>query len=202
MAEEREREGQSAMDSNETTPLLKPTSEITPSTTIEEQQNRRSVKTKVPEIELHVYRQGKGPIAVAKSTLGGWDQDQLEVRDIMEEYGFKCIYAFNPNDGGRTVPIRFHPRNGRSLLTYKDGSVISIDGEPKDSMIKPVTRIVVGVALMTVLIAVVVTESPVWAEKFNMKGWRIPPWVLTCAIIVFTRMRKRTKEYLQNRGWC
>lgn len=160
------------------------------------------MRTEVPEVELHVYRQGKGPIAVSKTRLGGWDQDQLDVRDILEQYGFKCIYAFNPNDGGRTVPIRFHPRNGRSLLPYKDGSVVCIDGEPKDSVIKPVTRIIVGVALITILIAVVVTESPTWAEKFNMKGWRIPPWVLTCAVIVFTRMRKRTKDFFKSRGWC
>ncbi|KNA07028.1 hypothetical protein SOVF_175690 [Spinacia oleracea] len=215
MVEEGEREGQSAIESDETIPLLnpKPNStttelhEITPTTTtIEEetstQQNRRSVRTKVPEIELHVYRQGKGPIAVSKSSLGGWDQDQLEVRDILEEYGFKSIYAFNPNDGGRAVPIRFHPKNGRSFLPYKDGSVICIDGEPKDSLINPVTRIIVGVALLTILIAIVVTESPAWAEKFNMKGWRIPPWLLTCAIIVFTRMRKRTHDFFKNRGWC
>ncbi|GAB4861075.1 hypothetical protein Ancab_036233 [Ancistrocladus abbreviatus] len=168
--------------------------------------NRRSVKTKVPEVEVHLYRQGKGPIAVFKSTLGGWDQDQLEVRDILDQYGLKCIYAFNPGSG-RTVPIRFHSRNGRSMLPYKDGSVIYVDGEPKalsvsvcahmcvlkttfpclhascmkmemengkqddmgvgvgdcgkrfqnceDPMIKPVTKILVGVALITILIALI-----------------------------------------------
>ncbi|KAJ8426897.1 hypothetical protein Cgig2_005276 [Carnegiea gigantea] len=92
---------------------------------------KKSVRTKVPEVEVHLYRQGKGPIAVFKSTLGGWDQDQLEVRDILDKYGFKSIYAFNPNGPGRTVPIRFHPRNGRSMLAYRDGAVIYIDGEPK-----------------------------------------------------------------------
>ncbi|KAL5975478.1 hypothetical protein ACLOJK_019800 [Asimina triloba] len=90
----------------------------------------RSVKTKVPEIEVHLYRRSKGPIDVFKSNLGGWDQDQLEVQDILEKYGFKSVYAFNP-EKGRGVPIRFHPRNGRSLLPYKDGSVIYVDGEPK-----------------------------------------------------------------------
>ncbi|KAK9748706.1 hypothetical protein RND81_02G074600 [Saponaria officinalis] len=197
---------------SETTPLLNPNpnSEITsssPTTTTATAAesatiNRtKSVRTKVPEVELRVFRQGKGPIAEIKSNLGGWDQDQLEVRDILDQYGFKSIYAFNPTTSSRTVPIRFNPRNGRSLLPYKDGAVICVDGEPKDSLIKPVTRIVVGVVLITILIAVVVTESPVWAEKFNMKGFRIPPWLLTCAVIVFTRMRKRTKDFLQKRGW-
>lgn len=89
-----------------------------------------SVKAKVPEVEVRLYRQGKGPIAVFKSNLGGWSQDQLEVGDILHKYGFKSVYAFNP-DSGRGVSIRIHPRNRRSLLSYRDGSVIFIDGEPK-----------------------------------------------------------------------
>lgn len=93
-------------------------------------QTQRSVKTKVPEVEVRLYRQGKGPIAIFKSNLGGWDQDQLEVGDILRKYGFKSVYAFNP-DSGRGVSIRIHPRNGRSLLSYHDGSVVFIDGEPK-----------------------------------------------------------------------
>ena len=92
--------------------------------------NPRTVKTKVPEVEIRLYRRGKGPIDVFKSCLGGWDQDQLEVREILEKYGFKSIYAFNTKSG-RGIPIRFHPRNGRSILGYKDGSVVHIDGEPK-----------------------------------------------------------------------
>ncbi|CAO2834140.1 unnamed protein product [Amaranthus hypochondriacus] len=205
MEQHRENEEQS-----ETTPLLNTEAiskeEITPSTPLIEEENsdraKKTVRTKIPEVELHVYRQGKGPVSVMKSNLGGWDQDQLEVRDILEQFGFKSIYAYNPNDGGRGVPIRFHPRNGRSILPYKDGSVIYIDGEPKDSLIKPITRIVVGVAIITILIAIVVSESPKWAEKFTFKGMRISPWILTCAIIFFTRMRKRTKDFCKNRGWC
>lgn len=200
----------------ESTPLLNPSpnpnpnpsdsdKEIANTTTSSAGTNtavKKSVRTKVPEVEVHLYRQGKGPIAVFKSTLGGWDQDQLEVRDILDKYGFKSIYAFNPNGPGRTVPIRFHPRNGRSMLAYRDGAVIYIDGEPKDSLINPITRIVVGVAIITVLIALVVTEVPELAQKFNLRGWRIPPWLLACAVIVFTRMRKRTKDFLNQRGWC
>ena len=85
-----------------------------------------------PQVEISLYRRGRGPIAVFKSSLGGYEQDQLEVVDILDKYGFKSIYAFN-SITGRGVPIRFNPKNGRSLLPYSDGAVISVDGEPKVS---------------------------------------------------------------------
>lgn len=91
---------------------------------------QKTVRTKLPEVEIHLYRRGKGPIDVFKSNLGGWDQDQLEVREILDKYGFKSIFAFSPGTG-RGVPIRFNARNGRSMLSYKDGSVVYIDGEPQ-----------------------------------------------------------------------
>ncbi|KAF7141482.1 hypothetical protein RHSIM_Rhsim06G0093300 [Rhododendron simsii] len=91
---------------------------------------KRSLRTMVPEVEVHLYRRGTGPIDVFKSALGGWEQDQIEIGGILDKYGFKSVFAFNP-ESGRGFPIRFHPRNGRSLLPYADGSVIVIDGEPK-----------------------------------------------------------------------
>ena len=94
--------------------------------------DERSVKSQVPEVELQVFRRGKGPIEVVKSRLGGYEEDQLDVGDILEKYGFKSIYAFNPESGrGRGLAIRFNPRNGLSVLTYRNGSVVYIDGEPK-----------------------------------------------------------------------
>ncbi|KAL3621461.1 hypothetical protein CASFOL_036373 [Castilleja foliolosa] len=156
----------------------------------------RSVTTKVPEAEVHVYKQGKGPIDVIKTGLTGWDQDQLEVREILDKYGFKSIFAYTPGSG-RGVPIRFNPRNGRSMITYRDGAVVYVDGEPKDSLLKPVTKILLGVALITFMIVVVVKETPEWAKKLNFSDARIPPWVLACVVIVFTRMRKRTKSFLE-----
>ncbi|KAL6984240.1 hypothetical protein U1Q18_017619 [Sarracenia purpurea var. burkii] len=154
--------------------------------------------TKVPEIEIHLYRRGSGPIGIFKSALGGWGQDQIEIRDILEKYGLKSVFAFNPQSG-RGVPIRFNARNGRSILPYTDGSVIYIDGEPKDSLINPITKILVGVAVITLMIVLVVKESPEWMEKFNISGGRIPPWILACAVIIFMRMRKRTKDFLQKK---
>ncbi|GLT29833.1 hypothetical protein SLA2020_046750 [Shorea laevis] len=163
-------------------------------------QTPSTVTAKVPEVEIHLYRRGKGPIAISKSNLGGWEQDQLEVREILDKYGFKSVYAFNPGSG-RGVPIRFHPRNGRSILGYKDGTVVYIDGEPTDSLIKPVTKILIGVAVITILITLIVRETPEWLKKLNIFGGDFPPWVLACMVIVFTRMRKRTKDFLNKLGW-
>lgn len=177
-------------NANESTPLL---SESNPP------QRVRSVRTKVPEVEVWLYNQGKGPVDVFKSGLGGWDQDQLEVGEILDKYGFKSVYAFTPGSG-RGAPIRFNPRNGRSLLSYRDGSVVYIDGQPKDSLIKPITRILMGIAFVTVLIIVAVRETPDWARKLNFSGGRIPPWVLACAVILFTRLRKRTRNFLEKRN--
>lgn len=89
-----------------------------------------SVNKQVREVEINLYKQGKGPIDVFKAKLVGYELDQLEVREILEKYGFKSLFAFSP-DSGRGVPIRFNRRNGRSLLTYKDGSVVHFDGEPQ-----------------------------------------------------------------------
>lgn len=113
----------SQQEIEETTPLLE---ESQPE---DGKLRSKTETTKVPEVEIHLYRCGKGPIDVFKSNLGGYEQDQLEVRSILEKYGLKSIFAFNV-ETGRSVPIRFH-RNGRSVLPYRDGAVIYIDGEPQ-----------------------------------------------------------------------
>ena len=83
-----------------------------------------------PQVEVQLFRRGR-PVAVFRSPLGGWTQDQLEVGDILEQYGLKSVFAFDPAARKRGVSIRFNPRNGRSLLTYAPGSTIFLDGEPK-----------------------------------------------------------------------
>ncbi|KAM7507956.1 hypothetical protein LguiA_018409 [Lonicera macranthoides] len=164
------------------------------------QNTTRSVRTKVPEVEIHLLRCGEGPIDVFKSSLGGWDQDQLEVKQILDKYGLKMVYGYNAVTG-RGVPIRFNPRNGRSILPYRDGAVIYIDGEPKDSIINPITRIVIWVAFLTLLLVLVMNDTPQWAKNMNLSFQTIPPWALTCAVIVFARMRKRTRTFLKTLGW-
>jgi hypothetical protein len=105
--------------------------ELTAATTATATNTARHVRTKVPEVEIHLFRQGKGPVVVFKSALGGWEQDQLEVGDILEKHGLKSVYAFNHQSRVRGVPVRFNPKNGRSILTYRDGAVVYLDGEPK-----------------------------------------------------------------------
>jgi hypothetical protein len=83
-----------------------------------------------PQVEVQLFRRGR-PVAVFRSPLGGWTQDQLEVGDILEQYGLKSVFTFDPAARKRGVAIRFNPRNGRSLLTYAPGSTIFLDGEPK-----------------------------------------------------------------------
>ncbi|KAL6269405.1 hypothetical protein ACE6H2_026316 [Prunus campanulata] len=162
--------------------------------------NPKTARTKVPEVEVYLYRRGKGPIDTFRTSLGGWDQNQLEVRDILDKYGFKSLYAFNTGSG-RGVPIRFNPRNGRSMLAYKDGSTVHIDGEPKDSLIQPVTKILLGVPVITVLITLVLRDPPQWVQKLNISGGNFPPWIIALVVIVFTRMRKRTGDLLKKYGW-
>ncbi|CAL2276635.1 unnamed protein product [Prunus armeniaca] len=47
--------------------------------------NLNTARTKVPEVEVYLYRQGKGLIDTFRTSLGGWDQNQLEVRDILDK---------------------------------------------------------------------------------------------------------------------
>lgn len=179
-------------NSDESTPLL--SSQNTDSMP-------RSAQKEVPEVEINLFRQGRGPIAVFKSRLGGYEEDQLEVREILEKYNFKSVYAFN-SVHGRGAPIRFYPRSGLSMIPYNDGAVIAVDGEPKDSVINPITRIVAGVAVMTLLIVLIIKEAPQWAHKLNFSGGYFPPWVLALVIVVFTHLRKRTKDFLlSKRRW-
>ncbi|KAJ4771554.1 WD repeat-containing protein [Rhynchospora pubera] len=122
--------------------------EIQPESSSKRNPNPKSVHIKTPEVEVRLYRRGRGPVEVFKSRLGGWDQNQLEVGDILEKCGLKSLYAFNPEEGTRGVSIRFNAKNGRSMLPYTDGAVVYIDGEPKDSMVMPVTKVLVAVTFI------------------------------------------------------
>jgi len=155
-----------------------------------------------PQVEVQLFRRGR-PVAVFRSPLGGWTQDQLEVGDILEQYGLKSVFAFDPAASKRGVSIRFNPRNGRSLLTYAPGSTIFLDGEPKDSLLKPITKMVLGVAAMTVVAAVLFKEAkmPEWLQA-KLGTVSFPPWVLACMVIVFMRLQKRTKDVMRKFGWA
>ncbi|KAI8550725.1 hypothetical protein RHMOL_Rhmol06G0130000 [Rhododendron molle] len=69
-----------------------------------------------------------------------------------------------------------------------------------DSLLKPITKILLGVAVITFMIVFVMKESPEWMQKLNLSGGRVPPWILACAVIVFTRLSKRTRDFLKRQG--
>lgn len=68
-------------------------------------------------------------------------------------------------------------------------------------MIKPITKILFGLAVTTLLLTFLLKDTPEWLKKLNVSGWNFPPWVLACVVIVFTRMRKRTRDLLTKYGW-
>ncbi|KAG8055642.1 hypothetical protein GUJ93_ZPchr0001g31901 [Zizania palustris] len=162
----------------------------------------RSEAEAAPEVNVQLFRRGRGPVAVFLSRLGGYSQDQLEVGGILEQHGLKSVFVFDPASRTRGVAIRFHPRNGRSLLTYVSGSTVFLDGEPKDYLLKPVTKVMIGVAAMTAVSAVLLKEGKM-PECLTSKlgNLNFPPWVLACMVIVFTRLRKRTKDAMHKFGW-
>ncbi|KAG2384504.1 uncharacterized protein HKW66_Vig0147320 [Vigna angularis] len=88
--------------------------------------------------------------------------------------------------------------NGDYALKFRIESLLC---SSDDSLIKPVTRILVGVALIIFMITLVSRDTPDWLKKLNFSGVNFPPWILACVVIVFTRMRKRTKDFLKKRGW-
>lgn len=73
----------------------------------------------------------------------------------------------------------------------------------QDSIVHPITKIVIGIAMIIFVIAVLARESsPEWLKRsfFNIKNTPMfSPWILTCIVIVFTRARKRTKDFLMKK---
>ncbi|PQQ19959.1 uncharacterized protein Pyn_05558 [Prunus yedoensis var. nudiflora] len=48
----------------------------------------------------------------------------------------------------------------------------------QDSLIQPVTKILLGVAVITVLITLVLRDPPQWVQKLNISGGNFPPWII------------------------
>ncbi|CAI8604289.1 unnamed protein product [Vicia faba] len=158
----------------------------------------------VKKVEIHLFRQGEGPIAVFQSELGGLEQNRLNIRQILQKHSLKSIFAFNPRSG-RAAPIRFDPKTGNSALPYRNGAVLYIDSEPKESFLKPLSRILIGVALITIMIMLVtgdiaVNSTPEWVQKLNVSGVNFPPLIVACVVVVFSRMRHRTRRFLKRLG--
>jgi hypothetical protein len=60
---------------------------------------------------------------------------------------------------------------------------------------------VIGLAAMTVVAAVLFKEAkmPEWLSS-RLGAVNFPPWVLACMVIVFVRLRKRTKDAMKKFG--
>eukprot|EP01018_Ginkgo_biloba_P032067 Gb_09091 [translate_table: standard] len=154
---------------------------------------------KFGEVEVHLYIRGKGPIHVFKATLGGWDEDRLDLQQIMDDYGLKALYAFSTRSG-RGLRLRINPRNGLSILPYT-GKLVCIDAEPKDSLIKPISKILLVLAVFTFLAAMVLREPPQWIHKVKFLGGGSFSWTVAIIIFVFSRLRKRIRDILKRYGW-
>jgi hypothetical protein len=152
----------------------------------------------IPEVEVHLYVRGEGPIHVFKTPLGGWDQDRLDLQQIMDDYGLKALYAYGARSG-RGLRLRLNPRNGLSMLPYT-GNLVCLDGEPKDSWLKPISKILMVLALVTLLVVMILREPPQWIHKLKFIGGGSLPWTATIIVIVISRLRKKVRNLLRSYG--
>lgn len=152
----------------------------------------------IPEVEVHLYVKGEGPIHVFKTLLGGWDQDRLDLQQIMDDYGLKVLYAYSARSG-RGLRLRLNPRNGLSMLPYK-GNLVCIDGEPKDSWLKPISKILMLLALVTLLVTMILREPPQWMHKLKFMGGGLSLWTVAIIVIVISRLRKKLMNLLRSYG--
>ncbi|CAH8359322.1 unnamed protein product [Eruca vesicaria subsp. sativa] len=164
-----------------------------------ETRSQSATTTKVPEVEIHLCLTEGGPIHVFKWNLGGEEQDHLEVRPIFEKYGLETIYAYtvdNARGGVVHVPIKFDPTSARSLLTFRDGTVVHIIGiKHKNPVIEAIKNIVLATVFGTLLKMFLLWITPD----------SIPPWVAVCIIIVVSFGRKSSrdlfKDLFREFGW-
>ncbi|XP_078164492.1 uncharacterized protein LOC144559348 [Carex rostrata] len=143
-------------------------------------------------VEVHLYRRGRGPIAIFQSTLVGPGLDRLDVRSIMSQHGLRSLFAFKP-PSKRGFRIRFDLVNGQSVHRYKPESILFFDSEPKGSLIRPISIIFMGVAILCIMIAVLRKEFPYQLNSKTLFGSFVPPWLLAFGVILYTRMRKTTR---------
>ncbi|KAJ4818665.1 Eukaryotic translation initiation factor 3 subunit C [Rhynchospora pubera] len=170
-------------------------------------------------IEVHLYRHGRGPISIFRSSLVGPGLDRLNVRSILSKYGLRSLFAFKPpsergfgigstsstaEDLGCTprqpavddvnrFGIRFDKANGLSVLRYKPGSVVFFDSEPKGSLIRTISLIFMGLAIPSILIMVLMNELPYQFKSTTLIGSFVPPWLLAFGVILYSRLRKKPR---------
>lgn len=165
-----------AVEDSLATPLLRPTA-----------------VARDPFVEVRLYRRGAGPVALFRSRLAGPRRDRLDVRRIQAEHGLRALFAFKPGDNRRGLRIRPDPAAGYSALPFRDGAVIVLDGEPKESWTKQVSVIVAGLLVPAVLAMITVNGVPEPLRSSKVVNGLFPPWILVSAVIIFARARTRPR---------
>ncbi|XP_066316995.1 uncharacterized protein [Miscanthus floridulus] len=154
-----------------------------------------TARQRVPFVEVRLYRRGAGPVAIFRSDLSGPGRDRLDVRRIQASQGLRALFAFRPEGPrrGRGLRIRCDPAAGYSALPFRDGAVIALDGEPRESWTKPVSVIVAGLLVAAVMAAVAVNGVPEPLRSSRLVNGMFPPWILVSVVIIFARARTRPR---------
>ncbi|XP_062208359.1 uncharacterized protein LOC133909825 [Phragmites australis] len=146
-----------------------------------------------PSVEVRLYRRGAGPVAVFRSGLAGPRRDRLDVRRIQAEHELRALFAFKAEGSRRGLRIRPDPAAGYSALPFRDGAVIALDGEPKESWTKPVSMIVAGLLVPAVMALIAVKGVPEPLRSSKVVNGVFTPWILVSAVIIFARVRTRPR---------
>ncbi|XP_024540006.1 uncharacterized protein LOC112349586 [Selaginella moellendorffii] len=154
-----------------------------------------------PLVEVELFIDGKGPEHVFKAPLGGWDQNRLDLEQIMIDYKLRAIYAYSLSSG-RGQRLRYNPRNGLSMLPYsgKSDSVIRLDGDPKRSRLVPVIKIGVGIGFIVAMVTCIFVDfSRDWIQALrNASAGRMMLVVcfVTMIILQISRQARSHKKRL------
>ncbi|KAL2652555.1 hypothetical protein R1flu_020683 [Riccia fluitans] len=155
----------------------------------------------LPEVQIELYVNGKGPRYSFKSKLQGYDANRLDVETLLNKYKLNSLYAYSPSDG-RGQRLLQHPRNGLSLVCYsgKPDSVIRLDSDPKTSVWKQSLLIVV-VSLVIVLVILIFSDDadkPLWFKKLQHLGGGSIGWLVGFIIILISQITGWPRSKFQN----
>ncbi|KAL3684388.1 hypothetical protein R1sor_002410 [Riccia sorocarpa] len=145
----------------------------------------------LPEVQIELYVNGKGPRHTFKSKLQGYDANRLDVETLLSKYKLNALYAYSPS-GGRGQRLIQHPRSGLSLVCYsgKPDSLIRLDSDPKTSLWKQSLLILV-VSLVIVLIILIFSDDadkPLWFKKLQQLGGGSIGWLVGFFVILISQV--------------
>ncbi|CAM6127036.1 unnamed protein product [Calypogeia fissa] len=155
----------------------------------------------LPEVQIELFENGKGPRHTFKTKLQGWEANRLDLETIQNTYHLKAVYAYSIT-AGRGQRLAYHPRNGLSLVCYsgKPGVVIRLDSDPKLAVRKYVLKFGVGVVVAAFLLFCFHKEAwPQWLHNLvNCTGGGFG-WIVAFLVFVGTQaaagwgLRRKTR---------